>query len=154
MRTVVKEALSKAEFEAYAALLASSTLLQRAVEQNLRDQADITQVQFEVLMNLTDAPDGLRMADLADRLIVSRSGLTYQAGLLEKAGLITRARHGSDERGIVARITPDGERMRLKVLPGHLAIVRESFFARVSAAELATLTDTLTRVADGLRNTD
>ncbi|MDQ1561145.1 MAG: hypothetical protein QOE85_486, partial [Actinomycetota bacterium] len=82
MRTVVKEALSKAEFEAYAALLASSTLLQRAVEQNLRDQADITQVQFEVLMNLTDAPDGLRMADLADRLIVSRSGLTYQAGLL------------------------------------------------------------------------
>src|ERR1700712_300945 len=102
--------LSKQEFEAYAVLVASSTLLQRAVEKNLQEQkADLTQVQFEILMHLYNVPDGYRMADLADRLIVSRSGLTYQAGLLEKAGLITRTRSDSDERGVVARITAAGE---------------------------------------------
>jgi DNA-binding MarR family transcriptional regulator len=148
----VKDGLSKTEFEAWAAFIASSTLLQRAVEQNLQDQAGITQVQFEILMNLTTEPSGLRMADLADRLIVSRSGLTYQAVQLEKAGLIARARHSSDERGVVARITDDGEKMRQKVLPDHLRIVREYFFAHFSPTELATLTATLTEVADGLRS--
>jgi DNA-binding MarR family transcriptional regulator len=143
--------LNKREFEAYAALVASSTLLQRAVEKNLQEQqSDLTQVQFEILMHLYNAPDGYRMADLADRLIVSRSGLTYQAGLLEKAGLITRERHGSDERGVVARITDKGEALRQKVVPGHLALVRGSYLGLLKPDELDTLTALLGRVTNAL----
>jgi len=79
------------EFRAYAALIASSTLLQRSVERNLREQADLTQVQFEILMNLSIAGDaGIRMAQLADALIVSRSGLTYQVARLESRRWIWR----------------------------------------------------------------
>jgi DNA-binding MarR family transcriptional regulator len=143
--------LNKQEFEAYAALVASSTLLQRAIEKNLQEQqSDLTQVQFEILMHLYNVPDGYRMADLADRLIVSRSGLTYQAGLMEKAGLITRERHGSDERGVVARITDKGETLRQKVLPGHLAVVRGSFLGLLNSAELDTVTELLGRVTAAL----
>jgi DNA-binding MarR family transcriptional regulator len=143
--------LSKQEFEAYAALVSSSTLLQRAVEKNLQEQqSDLTQVQFEILMHLWNAPDGYRMADLADRLIVSRSGLTYQAGLMEKAGLITRERHDSDERGVVARITDKGQALRLRVLPGHLALVRENYLTLLSADELRTLIELLGRVTTAL----
>ncbi|HEX4401567.1 MAG TPA: MarR family transcriptional regulator [Galbitalea sp.] len=143
--------LNKQEFEAYAALVASSTLLQRAIEKNLQEQqSDLTQVQFEILMHLYNVPDGYRMADLADRLIVSRSGLTYQAGLMEKAGLIARERHGSDERGVVARITDKGEAVRQKVLPGHLAVVRGSFLGLLSSAELDTVTELLGRVTAAL----
>jgi DNA-binding MarR family transcriptional regulator len=143
--------LNKQEFEAYAALVASSTLLQRAIEKNLQEQqSDLTQVQFEILMHLYNVPDGYRMADLADRLIVSRSGLTYQAGLMEKAGLIARERHGSDERGVVARITDKGEAVRQKVLPGHLAVVRGSFLGLLSSAELDTMTELLGRVTAAL----
>jgi DNA-binding MarR family transcriptional regulator len=145
------DALTPAEFAAYAALVAGSTLLGRAIERNLLEQADITQVQFEILMQLSDAPDGRRMADLADRLIVSRSGLSYQVSQLEKAGLITRTRHDGDERGIVARITPAGEKLRKKVLPGHLAIVREAFFDQLDAAQLETITNAMNRVASQLR---
>ncbi len=145
--------LSRQEFEAYAALIASSTLLQRAIEQNLQEQqSDLTQVQFEILMNLYNAPDGYRMADLADRLIVSRSGLSYQAGLMERAGLLTRERHDSDERGVVARITEKGETLRRKVVPGHLALVREAFLGRLTSDELDTLTELLSRVANALRD--
>ncbi len=142
--------LSEKEFAGYAALLRGSTLLQRAVEWNLLEQASITQVQFEILMQLHDAPDGLRMAELADRLIVSRSGLSYQVTQLEKVGLLTRSKDSSDERGIVARITGDGRAMRNRVLPGHLEIVRAAFFDAVSADELQMLTDVLNRVAGRL----
>src|ERR671910_3695799 len=80
--------ISREEFRAYAALIASSTLLQRAVERNLREQAELTQVQFEILMNLSNAGDsGIRMAQLADALIVSRSGLSYQVAQLESRRL-------------------------------------------------------------------
>jgi DNA-binding MarR family transcriptional regulator len=148
----VAAGISRREFRAYAALIASSTLLQRAVERNLREQADLTQVQFEILMNLSNAGDsGLRMALLADALIVSRSGLSYQVAQLESRGWITRERSADDERGVVARITPEGERMRQRVFAGHIDIVRRAFLDAVDPGELATLTAALERVVGRLR---
>lgn len=144
--------ISREEFRAYAALIASSTLLQRAVEKNLREQAELTQVQFEILMNLSNAGDsGIRMAQLADALIVSRSGLSYQVTQLESRGWITRERSADDERGVVARITPEGERMRQRVYAGHIDIVRRAFLDAVEPAELATVTAALERVVGRLR---
>jgi DNA-binding MarR family transcriptional regulator len=144
--------ISPEEFRAYAALIASSTLLQRAVERNLREQADITHVQFEILMNLYNAADsGIRMAQLADALIVSRSGLSYQVTQLESRGWITRERSADDERGIVARITPAGERVRQRAFAGHIDIVRSAFLDAVERDELAALTAALERVTGKLR---
>ena len=140
------------EFRAYAALIASSTLLQRSVERNLREQADLTQVQFEILMNLSIAGDaGIRMAQLADALIVSRSGLSYQVAQLESRGWITREHSTDDERGVVARITAAGERMRRRVFAGHVDVVRKAFLDVVDPGELATLTAALERVVGQLR---
>jgi DNA-binding MarR family transcriptional regulator len=140
------------EFRAYAALIASSTLLQRVVERNLREQAELTQVQFEILMNLSIAGDaGIRMAQLADALIVSRSGLSYQVAQLESRGWITRKRSADDERGVVAHITPAGERIRRRVFAGHVDVVRSAFLDVVEPAELATLTAALQRVVERLR---
>jgi DNA-binding MarR family transcriptional regulator len=144
--------ISPEEFRAYAALTASSTLLQRAVEKNLRQQADLTQVQFEILMNLSNAGDaGIRMAQLADALIVSRSGLSYQVAQLESHKWITRQRSTDDERGVVARITPKGEQMRRRVLAGHVEIVRSAFLDAIEPSELATIADVLERVVGRLR---
>jgi DNA-binding MarR family transcriptional regulator len=145
-------AISPEEFRAYVALIASSTLLQRAVERNLREQADLTQVQFEILMNLSSAgASGIRMAQLADVLIVSRSGLSYQVAQLESRGWIRRQRSADDERGVVARITLKGDRLRRRVLAGHTEIVRGAFLDAVEPGELATLTAALERVAGRLR---
>ncbi len=145
--------ISPEEFRAYAALIASSTLLQRAVEKNLREQADLTQVQFEILMNLSNAGDaGIRMAQLADALIVSRSGLSYQVAQLESRDWITRQRSTDDERGVVARITPEGERMRQRVFAGHTQIVRSAFLDAIEPRELATIIAVLERVVDRVRS--
>jgi DNA-binding MarR family transcriptional regulator len=144
--------ISGDEFRAYAALLASSTLLQRAVEKNLREQANLSHVQFEILMNLANAgASGLRMAQLADALIVSRSGLSYQVAQLESHQWITRERSTDDERGVVARITSAGERVRQRVFAGHVEIVRRDFLDVVEPGELAALTTGLERVAGRLR---
>jgi DNA-binding MarR family transcriptional regulator len=148
----VAAGISGEEFRAYAALIASSTLLQRAVEQNLREQAGLTQVQFEILMNLSIAGDtGVRMARLADALIVSRSGLSYQVAQLEARGWITRQRFADDERGVVGRITPEGERIRQRVFAGHVDVVRTGFLDLLEPGELALLTAALERVVEQLR---
>jgi len=144
--------ISGEEFRAYAALIASSTLLQRAVEQNLREQAGLTQVQFEILMNLSIAGDaGIRMARLADALIVSRSGLSYQVAQLESRGWITRQRSADDERGVVGRITPEGERIRQRVFAGHVDVVRTGFLDALEPGELELLAVALERVVEQLR---
>ena len=66
------------------------SLLQHQVEQHLRAEGDLSYVQFQLLARLANANGQLTMTQLADGVVYSRSGLTYQAGLLEKAGLITR----------------------------------------------------------------
>lgn len=71
--------------------------------------------------------------------------------LLEKRGLITRERHGDDERGVVARITPAGESLRSRIYPEHLQIARDNFFSKLTADELEAIRSGLTRVAHYLR---
>src|ERR671926_239753 len=97
--------LDPIQLGAYFALIEVTSLLRHAIEQQLREAGDLTFVQFQVLMRLNQSPTGShRMTDLADAIVHSRSGLTYQAGLLEKAGLITRSPSPDDDRGVTATI--------------------------------------------------
>src|SRR3954471_7191418 len=113
--------LDHVELGAYFALIEVSSLLRHAIEQQLRDAGDLSYVQFQLLARLGDAPEGShRMTDLADGVVYSRSGLTYQAGLLEKAGLVTRAPSAEDERSITVTITEAGRARLQKVFPGHI----------------------------------
>ena len=144
--------ISPEEFRAYAALVASSTLLQRAVEKNLREQADLTQVQFEILMNLANAGDaGIRMAQLADTLhrVAQRTqlpGRPARVAPVDHPAAVHRRR--------ARRRRPhhaEGERMRQRVFAGHIEIVRRAFLDAVEPSELATLTAILERVVGRLR---
>src|SRR3954453_16715744 len=84
-RTMTKSppSLDHVELGAYFALIEVSSLLRHAIEQQLRDAGDVTYVQFQLLARLAYAPEGShRMTDLADGVVYSRSGLTFQVGLL------------------------------------------------------------------------
>src|SRR3954453_4970305 len=116
--------LDPVQLGAYFALIEVVGLLRHAVEQQLREAGDLSYVQLQLLARLGDSPTGShRMTDLADGVVYSRSGLTYQAGLLEKAGLVTRAPALEDERGITVTITEAGRARLAKVFPGHIEIV-------------------------------
>src|SRR4051812_918775 len=113
--------LDPVQLGTYFDLIEVTSLLRHAVEQQLREAGDLSYVQFQLLARLGDSPTGShRMTDLADGVVYSRSGLTYQAGLLEKAGLVTRAPSTDDERGITVTITDVGRARLTKVFPGHI----------------------------------
>ena len=80
-------------------------------------------MQFQLLARLA-ARGQLTMTELADGVVYSRSGLTYQAGLLEKASLITRDPSPDDERATLVTITDDGRALLGRVMPGHIQVTR------------------------------
>lgn len=144
--------LAAEQLGAYFALMEVSTLLQHAVDEHLRADGDLSYVQFQILARLTDAPEGrLRMTDLADGVVYSRSGLTYQAGLLEKRALITRMPAPDDERGVVVTLTDAGRGLVAQVLPGHIDVVRRLLFDSLRERDLATLGSVLGRVREHMR---
>src|SRR3954453_23872913 len=118
--------LDAVQLGAYFALIEVVGLLRHAVERQLREAGDLSYVQFQLLARLGDSPTGShRMTDLADGVVYSRSGLTYQAGLLEKRGLVTRAPSTEDERVVIVTISDAGRALLAKVFPGHIAVLNQ-----------------------------
>jgi DNA-binding MarR family transcriptional regulator len=144
-------ALDPRELGTYFVLTEAVSLLQYQVEQQLRAEGDLGYVQFQLLARLADAQGPLTMTQLADGVVYSRSGLTYQAGLLEKAGLITRGPSPDDERATLVTITDDGLALFGRLLPGHVRVVRRLLIDSLSAGDLHRLGDIMTQVLDCMR---
>ena len=144
--------LNSEQLGAYFALMEVSSLLQYAVDEHLRADGDLSYVQFQILARLVDAPEGrLRMTDLADGVVYSRSGLTYQAGLLDKRGRITRSPSPDDERSVIVTVTDAGRDLIARVLPGHVERVRQLLIDPMADEDLTTLSTVLGRVRDHMR---
>jgi DNA-binding MarR family transcriptional regulator len=143
-------ALDADQLDAYFALTEAVSLLQHQVEQQLRAEGGISYVQFQLLARLAAARGQLTMTDLADGVVYSRSGLTYQAGLLEQAGLITRGPSADDERATLVTITDDGRALLGRVMPGHIQVTR-LLLDPLSDQDVNQLRDIMTRVRDHMR---
>lgn len=118
-----------------------------ALGAGLERDYDLSLGEYEVLLNLADAPpDGLRMSEIAAELVVSRSGLTRLVDRLADRGFVTRARCPSDARGYFAQITAAGAERFAAARGAHLAEVRRRFHSQLDAGEL----DSLARIWDRL----
>ena len=145
-------ALDSTELGAYLALIEVSSLLRHTVEQQLREAGDLSYVQFQLLARLGDSPDGsCRMTDLADGVVYSRSGLTYQAQLLDQRGLVSRAPSIDDERATNVTITAEGRAVLARVFPGHIAVLDNLLFQPLGRTDVEALADVLGRVRDHMR---
>jgi DNA-binding MarR family transcriptional regulator len=145
------QSLDPEQLEAYFALMEAVSLLQHHVEQHLRNEGGLSYVQFQLLARLADTHGQLTMTQLADGVVYSRSGLTYQASLLEKAGLITRGPGTDDERATLVSITPNGRALFDRVLPGHIQVVRRLLVDPLTDDDLHHLGGIMTRVRDHMR---
>jgi DNA-binding MarR family transcriptional regulator len=145
--------LDPVQLGAYFALIEVVGLLRHAVEQQLREVGDLSYVQFQLLARLGHSPTGShRMTDLADGVVYSRSGLTYQAGVLEKRGLVTRTTSPDDERGVTVTITDTGRALLAEVLPGHAEVISRLLFRPLSRKDAKALADLLAPVRDHMRS--
>ncbi|GAB2984769.1 MarR family winged helix-turn-helix transcriptional regulator [Frigoribacterium salinisoli] len=150
--TDASPALTPAQLAAYFAFTEVSSLLRPSVEKQLREAGGLSYVQFQLLARLGDDPEGQqRMTDLADGVVHSRSGLTYQAQLLEQRGLVSRAPSPDDERSTVVAITGAGRDVLAAVFPGHIETVHGLLFAPVTDDDAEELARILGRVSEHLR---
>jgi len=143
---------SPEEMRAWLALLETANLVQHATDRRVRDAVGLSFAQLEILVRIAEAgADGMRMTDIADKLVVSRSGLTYQIGQLEKRGLVTRAPSIDDERSVIARISQAGRDIVVDAAPHYVDVVKSLFLDHVTPRNLTVLADILDAVRDELR---
>jgi DNA-binding MarR family transcriptional regulator len=133
---------------AWSAFLRAHARIVRALEQELQDEQGMALTDYDVLVQLATT-DGrrLRMSELADRLLLSRSGVTRLVDRLVADGLVERVTCDDDRRGQWASLTDAGyERLR-RASPTHLRGVAEHFIDRLDDAEIAALERTLERLS-------
>jgi DNA-binding MarR family transcriptional regulator len=119
----------------------------RTLEAELEEAHGLPIASYDVLVQLAEAPDGrLRLSDLAEAVLLSRSGLSRLVDRLVREDLVERVSCPSDARGTFAVLTPAG-RCRLREASGtHLRGVAEHMLNRYTPEELATLGDLLKRL--------
>jgi len=121
-------------------MLRAHAELVRELDAELAREHDLPLSSYEVLLYLNDSAEGrMRMSELADSVLLSRSGLTRLVDRLERQGLLRRERCESDARGLFAEITPEGRELFAAARKTHLDGVRRVFLSRYSRDELRTL---------------
>lgn len=136
--------LNEHEQQAWVTFVSATVLLNRVLDQQLRADAGLSHVQYGILAHLADTPGrSMRMLALAEAMAVSKSGLTYQIVQLEKEGLVSRAACVSDDRGVIAAITPLGMEAMRRAAPGHVRLVRELVIDALTPQQLDTLAESL-----------
>jgi DNA-binding MarR family transcriptional regulator len=144
---VLSEPLSTGELAAWRGFLRTHARLLRHLDRQLTDEQGLATSSYEVLLRLAEAPRGtMRMKDIADSLLLSRSGLSRVVDELERKGYVARQACASDARGTEAVITRSGRGAFRKAQNSHLRSVRGEFLDKLSEQQLRELADVWTAV--------
>ncbi len=142
--------LDDLEHSAWRAFLRTHARVARRLEADLMATQGLPLAEFDVLFQLALAPGHRRrMNELADRVLLSRAGITRLVDRLVADGLVGRLKCMSDARGAYAVLTEEGRKRLDAARPGHMATVRRTFLDSYSRAELAVLAELLSRGTAG-----
>ena len=132
--------LDEDEMAAWRGFFRAHDRLTKALDVDLVSAHGLPLTSYEVLLYLADSPEGrLRMSELADSVLLSRSGLTRLVDRLERQGLLRRESCASDRRGAYAAITQRGRALFDRARVTHLEGVRRRFLDHLSEDELRWL---------------
>lgn len=132
--------LDDQEQRAWRAFIAAQRVVNSRIEQQLQRDAGMPHTYFEILVRLSEAPDGrLRMSELALATLGSRSRLSHAVNRLERVGWVRREGVESDRRGQVAIITDDGREKLRETAPGHVETVRQAVFDALTSEQVDQL---------------
>lgn len=139
--------LNAAEMKAWRRYIIASRRLLEALDDDLAAH-DISMSDYEVLAQLSEAPDRrMRMSELADVAMISRSRLSHRIKVMEKAGWVKREACPIDKRGYFAVMTPKGWKAIVAAAPDHVASVRERFLDALDKSDQKVLAEIFERVA-------
>jgi DNA-binding MarR family transcriptional regulator len=134
--------LDAEEQKAWRAWLYSSMLLQDRLDRDLTSETGISHAYYEILVQLSEAPGRmLRMSQLAERSLSSRSRLSHAVARLEERGWVRRQVCEEDGRGALAVLTDDGFAALEAAAPIHVESVRTHLFDQLTPEQVAALRD-------------
>jgi DNA-binding MarR family transcriptional regulator len=136
--------------EPWRAFLQAHARVTRRLDEELRAEHDLSLAEYDALLTIANAPDRrIRMRQLADRVILSKSGVTRLIDRLVLDGLVQRDACLSDARGAEAVLTPAGlDRLR-RASRTHLRGIDEHFISAVDARDLSVIQRSMRAVAEG-----
>ena len=150
MGTSTERGLDELQFRAWRAFLYAYSTVVGKLDHELASAHGLSLNQFEVLTWLRRAGEGgLRMSDLASRVVLSPSGVTRAVDRLERKGLVERCVFEDDKRSNLATITAEGRAFLRTATRVHLQGVREHFLRHLSRIELKQLASALEAILDG-----
>lgn len=142
--------LTNEEQRSWRAMLRGSRLLERALDKALREH-DVALSEYEIISMVSESSSTrLRMSDLADMVVQSRSRLTHTAKRLEERGWVVREPCVDDKRGVVLVLTPEGKRMIKTLARVHVASVHEHFLDPLTTEQFTALGEAMGLVRDHL----
>ena len=143
--------LNAAEMKAWRRYIIASRRLLEALDSDLEGH-DLSMADYEILAQLSDAPERkMRMSELAEIAMLSRSRLSHRMKVMEKAGWVKREACPSDKRGYFAVMTPKGWKAIVAAAPDHVESVRARFVDHLSKADQESISTIFQRVEDSLR---
>ena len=145
-RIVARVVPGRRGLQAWDALLRAHATLLRQLETDLENQTGLALADFDVLAQLAIAGGSLRMTELADRALISRSGMTRRVTRLLHEGLVRRAHADADARGVVVQLTNSGLDRLTVAAPVHMRGVSDLFLRKLDDEELAVLESALAKV--------
>ncbi|MEV4240640.1 MarR family transcriptional regulator [Nocardia sp. NPDC049737] len=129
--------------------------LATALNRQLQRDSDLTLAEYRILVLLSEAPDrSLRMSELADGVLSSRSRLTHQIRRLETQRMVRRNTCVEDGRGVLAELTDEGMRRLEAAAPGHVEAVRRNFIDLLGPEQLDVVGEVFARVDNEVGNSD
>jgi DNA-binding MarR family transcriptional regulator len=144
--------LNAAEMKAWRRYIIASRRLLEALDDDLADH-DISMSDYEVLAQLSEAPDRrMRMSELAEVAMISRSRLSHRIKVMEKAGWVKREACPIDRRGYFAVMTPKGWKAIVAAAPDHVASVRARFLDVLDKGDQKVLAEIFERVATRIKD--
>ena len=143
--------LNPAEMQAWRRYIIASRRLLEALDLDL-DSHELSMSDYEVLAQLSDAPDRrMRMSELADVAMLSRSRLSHRIKVMEEAGWVKREACPDDKRGYFAVMTAKGWKAIVAAATDHVESVRSRFIDHLSKDDQKVLSEIFARVTNSLK---
>jgi DNA-binding MarR family transcriptional regulator len=144
--------LSAQEQQVWRDYLDVMRLLMERLNRQLSEGSEVSLAEYEVLVQLSEASDRrLRMSELADRVVNSRSRLTHTVRRLEDRGMVAREECEDDRRGVRCLLLDAGFAVLEAAAPGHVEAVRTIVFDPLTDVDVAALGTAMRKVRTGLR---
>lgn len=143
------ELTDEQKLAAWRAYLFSFGTVMRSLESEMQEEQDLLLTWYEILAHLNSAENGqMRMQELAESTLFSRSGLTRIIDRMDDIGLVTRQPCPEDRRGMYAVITDEGRAALESAMPGHVRGIRDHFLSHMSDDDIRALHRALSKVLD------